>query len=382
MSANSMATNVAQLLASRDIFDTLDFAKFIGAFHDVELLVPSEEIEPLYIEARQAIDDGMFVTRSLEAFIDSGLAHMETVKRRAKETGKPMSNMRLSAHSVNRIKEFLTELQLDNLPDLVVPDYLAGTYIVENEYGSARRYSAYWKWSTVDVQYIDRQLLPAISKLAIEYEQAWRENRIASVNVVRPPLPSVDNIPSLNELPKKVVTLVSSVALPETVKEELLDEKIDALRDELEFQQLLQREVNENVKFSMFTARRYLDKVHDAYRRGIEFSLTIEDFAALMRHRVCHFTNVPLVVDIGEQGLRERRIPDNYLSLDRLDSNLGYHRNNVVVCAHSVNVHKNRMSEQQFKQLTSMVTLMSSLSEEQRTAMQGLMNMNLTSIAR
>lgn len=369
MSTNHLIEQILKSLQSDDVYNSLDFAKFVGTVNEFEITVPITDFEPLYREAEKLIEDNRFVRSDLEAFIRRGCDHIASMHERSKTSAEPFEFMRLTAHSASRIVEFTKALELTN----EVPDYLPETYSVENPYGTPR-YAVYWKWATVQLSYIHRSLLPLLQKTITEFEQSRKENRVASLNAVRAQI-ATDNIKSVAAQKAAKQQVIQQAQIAETPELETKADIVSGeLRDELEFQQLLQKENSDAVQFSMFVARRYLNKIQDASHRGIVFTLTIEDFTSLLRNRVCHFTGVPLTVDIGSTGLRDRKIPDNYLSIDRMDANKGYTRENVVVCAHSVNVAKNRMTEQEFRQITGVASLMQSLSPEQRIALNSLMS--------
>lgn len=71
-----------------------------------------------------------------------------------------------------------------------------------------------------------------------------------------------------------------------------------------------------------------------ARKRGIEFSITMDEFAALVRDDQCHWCAGPLPL------LRP--------GLDRLDNAIGYVAGNCVACCWICNVMKGTMSAQDF----------------------------------
>ena len=80
----------------------------------------------------------------------------------------------------------------------------------------------------------------------------------------------------------------------------------------------------------------YLYKVKDSVERGIEFSLSISDLKKIISKKTCYFTG--------------RRFVDDYnsmdkISLDRLDSAVGYTKENTVACCLWVNKLKNDLFE-------------------------------------
>lgn len=66
-----------------------------------------------------------------------------------------------------------------------------------------------------------------------------------------------------------------------------------------------------------------------AKARGLEFTLTLEDYKTLVSCRVCYYTGVQLEY----YGISEGTMPPNAWTLDRVDSSLGYIPGNVVVCS-------------------------------------------------
>jgi hypothetical protein len=67
-----------------------------------------------------------------------------------------------------------------------------------------------------------------------------------------------------------------------------------------------------------------------AKSRGIDFALTVEDYADLISKR-CHYCNAE---DVG---------------IDRVDSDLGYVRTNVVPCCYPCNKAKSNQSREEFE---------------------------------
>ena len=90
--------------------------------------------------------------------------------------------------------------------------------------------------------------------------------------------------------------------------------------------------VNDTTPFDTLVAMKYLHKKTSCQSRGIEFSLTLNDVAKLMKKKVCHYSGVKLTLD----GVHS-------LTFDRIDSNKWYVVGNVVACSCLVNKLKDDM---------------------------------------
>ncbi len=74
-----------------------------------------------------------------------------------------------------------------------------------------------------------------------------------------------------------------------------------------------------------------------AKRRGLEWSVTLEELESIQL--ICHYTGVPLT---------KQRHSYYTVSLDRLDSEKGYTKDNVVFCCEFINRMKQELSYDQF----------------------------------
>lgn len=86
--------------------------------------------------------------------------------------------------------------------------------------------------------------------------------------------------------------------------------------------------------FDKRVARKFLSKMYDADKRGIEFSLSLRSVENLMRAEHCYYTGLKLTEpqseDRGGQVATDRTI-------DRIDASKGYVRGNVVACCYAAN---------------------------------------------
>jgi len=76
--------------------------------------------------------------------------------------------------------------------------------------------------------------------------------------------------------------------------------------------------------------------IHDSRHRKIENTLTVEDVNELYskQNGLCYWFNIPLIPN-------EKSKHPQQPSLDRLDRNKGYTKENVVLCCYSANIGRN-----------------------------------------
>ena len=77
--------------------------------------------------------------------------------------------------------------------------------------------------------------------------------------------------------------------------------------------------------------------------RGIPFELSFLQFKKLMLTKKCHYTGVPLILQIGSPPTQS--FP-NRVTIDRKDASSGYTASNSVTCSWAFNAWKNTALEQ------------------------------------
>jgi hypothetical protein len=84
---------------------------------------------------------------------------------------------------------------------------------------------------------------------------------------------------------------------------------------------------------------------HDSKRRGVEHSITINDINEMFENQngLCYWFKVPL---IPSYELKHPQQP----SLDRLDRNKGYTKDNVVLTCYSANIGRNENDVKTWKE--------------------------------
>ena len=84
--------------------------------------------------------------------------------------------------------------------------------------------------------------------------------------------------------------------------------------------------------------------IHDSKNRGVEHTLTINDINQLFQKQngLCYWFNVPLIPSNDSKHPQQP-------SLDRLDRNKGYTRDNVVLTCYSANIGRNETSVEEWE---------------------------------
>ena len=78
--------------------------------------------------------------------------------------------------------------------------------------------------------------------------------------------------------------------------------------------------------FDEVVATKYLNKLKNAQDRNLEFNLTLTSIRNIMKAKQCYFTKIPL--------------DSETITIDRVNSKLGYIKGNVVACHTDVNAFK------------------------------------------
>ena len=76
--------------------------------------------------------------------------------------------------------------------------------------------------------------------------------------------------------------------------------------------------------------------INDSKHRKLENNLTVDDINEIFdkQNGLCHWFKIPLIPSNHKKHPQQP-------SLDRLDANLGYNKDNVVLCCYSANIGRN-----------------------------------------
>ena len=102
----------------------------------------------------------------------------------------------------------------------------------------------------------------------------------------------------------------------------------------------IEEEEKEEELEDILLARKYILKYEGSKDRGLEFSLTLSQFKALLKRKTCYY----IWVKFEDWGNKR-------LSIDRIDSNKGYVDGNVVACCSFINNIKNILFESECSNL-------------------------------
>jgi len=94
-----------------------------------------------------------------------------------------------------------------------------------------------------------------------------------------------------------------------------------------------------------------------AAKRGLPCTITREDILALNERQqgLCAYTHIPLNWEVGNSGGKQRICPPDRVSLDRIDSTLGYVVGNVHLVTDFVNRIKTWYPEPDFVRFCRLV---------------------------
>jgi hypothetical protein len=94
----------------------------------------------------------------------------------------------------------------------------------------------------------------------------------------------------------------------------------------------------------------------NAEKRGIPFNLTIEDIQEVFENQkgLCRYTQLPITFEQPRITGTNRRYKSN-ASIDRIDSNKSYTKDNIQLVEKRVNMMKWKLTEEEFLDLAKMI---------------------------
>lgn len=339
---------------------TLEFSKYIRERLPKDpILLPLDEAEELYgtcVRKHLSLDQSPLLPKMISMLHRS----MEYCKGKrdtlGQVGGKPLVS--IYPQGLNLLQEVYNLLELPK-PDILNPII----YFIKNPPGHETPYEHYWDWTTVPIERIHNSALGPLLTTARTY--------LIGRYIDHPPTTTVFGAIESPKLPIPVELKDQLTSTITTSKPVSTNRVFDA--SEINFHKTVLTDQDPEVQYGLFVARKYLQKFDDAVRRNIKFTLKLSELEMLLRKRVCYYSRERLVVNIGENHIRDNIIPDNYLTIDRLDPELGYEVDNVVVCSHRINQLKAKMTEDQFDRVISMYNLMNDMAPDQREAMIAMM---------
>jgi hypothetical protein len=105
-----------------------------------------------------------------------------------------------------------------------------------------------------------------------------------------------------------------------------------------------------------FTKFKYYMKVINSRHgeKGLEVNVTLEDLKAQwdLQNGLCKFTGIELILSTHSKIIND---PIYSASVDRIDSNIGYVKGNIVWVSRSINYMKNNMSDEMVWKLCNII---------------------------
>ena len=91
-------------------------------------------------------------------------------------------------------------------------------------------------------------------------------------------------------------------------------------------------------------ARKLINISRSANKRNKEFNLGFNDVKRLLKTKTCFISGMPVVRYFIPSKTSEDLIPDDVLTIERIDNDKGYVKGNVVACSHKWNKLKSNLT--------------------------------------
>lgn len=119
--------------------------------------------------------------------------------------------------------------------------------------------------------------------------------------------------------------------------------------------------LRKNVEFRKFESEKQKERrfrlwqntlVHDSKRKGVEHTITVSDINQIFEQQNgrCYWFNVPLIPSKNKKNPQQP-------SIDRLDRNKGYIKENIVLCSYSANIGRNENTVEDWEKFIEVVKL-------------------------
>jgi len=323
-----MDRNLTEQLENNPMARSLEFSREINKAHgDVKLQIPITEALIIYEQINDELTS--FSNNFDTTFITKGIDNI-----RKNLLPKNIDYFLINGHAASVLRNALAKYNLH------VPAWLPDIFITEDKNATHQR-TYFFKWHTVNPCYIP-DTMQGFMNLKLKGELKTAE-----------PSP-----------PKRPTIDVSALKPQHNVSQKIANVHINTTTD-----------LCKDSEHGRFVAKKYLWLMDSAAKRGLKFSMSIEELSSLLRDHVCYYTKEKLVSYPHEKGENSDHLPNNYLTIDRKDNDLGYVSGNVVACSKEINGLKNQMSEQDFQQAIAFKVLMeqANLNQEQIDACTAMM---------
>ncbi|MDK9790091.1 hypothetical protein [Vibrio sp. D431a] len=345
---------------NKKLLETQDFSKDIyQSQSDISLSLNPQKVEDTYIYLNNTISE----YSKHRPYIEKGLKNLNEYV-----LDRDLDYFLLKAVDAYRLREIFEYYEL------TAPEWLPKTWRVLSE-NSVHRYTFLYNWATVDPSTINPKYHGFfILRLNKEIKPAPLRTTIGNA-LSEEAISELQN----TKFPEQRSNLSLTAEESKSATEENASEAADVTESvgDTDFTFGVDKGHGKRDEFSLFVCRKYMSLDRSATKRGLDFTLNLADLESLLRNPICHFTNETLVhFPQTREEYQNNELPDNYLTIDRLDSDKGYIRGNVVVCGKAINELKNRMSHDEFESAVNMHKLLKSmnLSKEQLSLVAAMSN--------
>jgi hypothetical protein len=317
---------------NRDILAKKDFGKKLyQKVGEIKLYYSLNDVHDLFSLMNKKTPD---ISANKE-FLQKGLAYIDDLMAKHADAYHLSSNIACRLHKI-----------CDNL-GMPAPHWVPHAYSTEATRGR-HRFTYLYDWSSVDASAFPPQFIESF----LNFIESYLADNVGTL---------ADN-PALNEIiisPSRQAeicreNMLSLSKAKEKDKGEVNDAAVVVASTTISCPTVELSHHEEAVSHGEFVSRKYLSLMKSAAARNLPFTLGIEELSAILRNKRCHFTQERLVCfphDVSKVKTGELLLPDNYLSIDRLDNTQGYTLGNMVVCGRAINTIKDQVSEQDFNNL-------------------------------
>lgn len=121
------------------------------------------------------------------------------------------------------------------------------------------------------------------------------------------------------------------------------------------------REKRKNLEFRKLEGQKQKERrvrlwqntlIHDSKHRNLENTITVDDVNEMFKNQngLCYWFKVPLIPSDNKKHPQQP-------SLDRIDRNKGYHKDNVVLSCYSANIGRNESDEEIWKNFLKLLLI-------------------------
>lgn len=118
--------------------------------------------------------------------------------------------------------------------------------------------------------------------------------------------------------------------------------------------------------YDAFFQQKHTRVKHTAQQRDIEYNLNPNFLKTLYEQQngLCYYTSIPMQLSSTDNWNHKNQADFDILSIDRVDSDIGYLENNVVLCCTGINKAKGNIDNNKFQEFINYLVLKQSFSDQ------------------